>query len=169
MKYTLTPLIALIAISACTPNLGAENTLIDLGQIETDRSGKCFGKDVSPAVFEIVTTTTIVRPAEIDDEGNIIVAAITKDVSEPTVIREREELRFETICPPDYTPEFVATLQRALTVRGFYKGPINGHLDVLTSTAIRHFQRSNGHDTPLLALETARVLGVVELDRATLQ
>ncbi len=159
----------LLALSACTATSGLENSTIDLGQIETDSSGKCFAKDTSPAVIETITTQVVARPAELDADGNEITPAIFDERTVPRMISERQELRFETICPPDYTSEFVSTVQRALIVRGFYKGAVNGLLDASTSDAIKRFQSGLGLNTPFLAVETARKLGAIALDRDTLQ
>ena len=70
---------------------------------------------------------------------------------------------FETICPPGFTEEFVASLQRALAARGHYDGPVHGTLDAATGRAVQDFQRGNGPDSPLLAIDSARLLGLVVL------
>ena len=83
-------------------------------------------------------------------------------------MRERTDIRFETICPQNYTAEFVTTLQWALKARGIYAGAINGTLDAKTGAEIQKFQRRSGPDTQLLAIETARTLGIAALSRAQL-
>jgi hypothetical protein len=74
-----------------------------------------------------------------------------------------EETAFRVPCPEVMTHEFIATLQRALAVRGHYDGPITGHADPATRGAVRSFQRSQGFDSPILTLETAQRLGILPI------
>jgi len=99
-----------------------------------------------------------------DESGVVTVPAAFRTMVRQQIVRERSEIRFETICPQNYSQDLVSTLQRALKARGFYTGPISGILDETTGTAIQRFQRQDGRDTPLLAIETARKLGVVAFD-----
>jgi len=163
MKY----IIPLIALGACvtTPKTAPDNVLIDMGEIETEISGKCFAKDVSPAVIETVTTQEVVSEEVRDPDGTVIRPATFRTVTRQNIVRERADIRFETVCPQTYTAEFVATLQRALKVRGFYAGLVTGTLDAPTGAALRRFQRNDGPDTPLLAIATARKLGLVAVAR----
>lgn len=158
-----------LMLAACTPTQAPENVTVDMGKVETDRDGRCFVSDETPAVIETLRTKVMVKPEERDAQGRFVAAAIFRIEEVPRIVRERQTLRFETVCPPVYTVDFVKTLQRALTVRGFYRGPITGVLDQLTNNAVRGYQRTIGPDTSLLSIETARRLGVVALDRATLQ
>ncbi len=71
---------------------------------------------------------------------------------------------FETPCPPRWTPDFIASVQRALAARGYFKGPADGQLDSKTRAAIRAFQLTKGLNSAILSTENARVLGLVEVD-----
>ena len=77
------------------------------------------------------------------------------------VVEERRELWFETPCRSEMTPEFVASLQRALKVRGHYQGPISGEMTARTRRAIRSFQKPQGLDSAILSKAAARQLGLV--------
>lgn len=157
----------LLAMAACAnaPASQPGNVLIDMGQIETHNDGRCFAKDISPAVIETVTLQEIETEAVRDETGAIIRPALFRTVTRQQILRERADIRFETVCPQNYTAERVSTLQRALKARGFYDGSITGTLDRATGFAIQRFQRQDGPDTVLLAIETARKLGVVAFDR----
>jgi len=59
------------------------------------------------------------------------------------------------------TPDFVASLQRALAARGIYAGVVNGQMDAPTRRAIRRYQKPKGPDSDVLSLATAQELGLV--------
>ncbi|SMH52793.1 Putative peptidoglycan-binding domain-containing protein [Maritimibacter sp. HL-12] len=165
--------LAAIALMGCAGNSG-DVTRADLGEevVITDftlgppgaRPGACYGKDVTPAVIEQVTERVLVAEAEIGPEGNIITPAEFEERSSHQVVQGREEIYFETPCPPRWTPDFIASVQRALITRGIYKGEASGTLDHATRQAIRAFQVKNGLNSGILSTENARALGLVELD-----
>ena len=134
-----------------------------LAAIETDAQGRCFGRAITPAVIETVTAQELATDAIPGPDGAVLQPARYRSVIRQQIVRDRQEILFETICPPAFTPEFVATLQRALTARGFYRGPITGQLDTATGRAVQDFQRDIGPDSPLLSLGAARALGIVQL------
>lgn len=168
-SYTLTASFLVLSACAATQGTKPDNVLIDMGQIETANDGRCYAKDISPAVIETLTTHEL-ETAEVRDEaGKVTNPATFRTVTRQQIVRERSDIRFETVCPQNYTEERVRTLQRALKARGFYDGPITGTLDDATGIAIQKFQRVDGPDTVLLAIETARKLGVVAFDRDVLR
>lgn len=75
-----------------------------------------------------------------------------------------EETAFRVPCPESVNSVFVASLQRALQARDYYRGPITGQPDSATRDAVRAFQRANGFDSPILTLETAQRLGLSPRD-----
>lgn len=136
--------------------------------IETDASGRCIGRSITPAVIETVTAQVLDQPAVLGPDGAVVQPARYRSVIRQNITRDRQEVLFETICPPDFTPQFVATLQRALATRGYYAGPINGVLDTATGRAVQDYQRGIGPDSPLLSIGAARALGIVSLSDAQL-
>lgn len=76
----------------------------------------------------------------------------------------REE-RIKTLCPDQITPALVKNLQRALTARQIYDGPVNGVFGPLTKAAVETYQTSQGLPTPVLTLDTARELGLIAYPR----
>ncbi len=112
------PLLAMVACDNA-PASQPGNVLIDMGQIETHNDGRCFAKDISPAVIETVTLQEIETEAVRDETGAIIRPALFRTVTRQQILRERADIRFETVCPQNYTAERVSTLQRALKAHGF--------------------------------------------------
>ena len=132
-------------------------------QISHDSEGHCYGRDVTPAVLETVTEHVMVQPAEVHTDGTVVAPAAYRTVTRQRIVRERREVLFESVCPTSMDAPFVASLQRALTVRGHFRGEIDGILDSRTTDAIRSYQRQQGLDSPLLDIRTARELGLVPL------
>ncbi len=164
-----------IPLAACAKTgPSQEVTRADFGdeQIITDftlgppgaRPGACYGKDVTPATVEQVTEHRLVEEAKIAENGNIITPAKYETVTEARIVDGREQIYFETPCPPRWTPEFIASIQRALTARGLYADYPHGELDEATRQAIRTFQISEGLNSAILSTESARKLGLVEID-----
>ncbi|SMY09889.1 peptidoglycan-binding domain-containing protein [Flavimaricola marinus] len=155
-----------LALAACAAQPSAVPEMVPAfmaAQIESDSDGRCFGRDITPAVIETVTAQVLDAPATIAEDGSVISPAFYRSEIRQQITRERQEVAFETLCPPAYTVEFVQTLQRALKARGYYTGDVHGHLDTMTGRAVQEFQRDDGPDSPLLWIATARELGIVEL------
>ncbi|WP_406645962.1 peptidoglycan-binding domain-containing protein [Aliisedimentitalea scapharcae] len=125
--------------------------------------GTCWGKQVTPAVIETVTHQIMIQPAQILVDGTVTSPAIFKTETIQQIVRERTEEWFETPCDDVMTPQFIASLQRALKVRSLYRGQITAEMDTHTQTAIRKYQKPHGLDTGILSLATARKLGLVEV------
>lgn len=129
-------------------------------------NGTCFARATTPAVIETVTEQIMVQPAVIDSDGSLRSPAAFRTVTRQRILRERREVEFPTVCAQDQTPEFVASIQRALKTRGYYAGPINGTIDRRTAAALQRFQTAqNDVDTGQLTLKTAQSLGLVALPR----
>lgn len=75
--------------------------------------------------------------------------------------RPMEVQVFESPCPEVLTTEVIETLQRALQVRGYHAGPVNGQMDDATNAAVHQFQKSQGIDSAVLTADTARDLGLI--------
>ncbi len=133
--------------------------------ITRDAAGNCFGAVIVPAVIETRTEQVMLEPAQTDGQGNIVKPAVFGTRTVQTIVRERQEVSVEAVCPETMTAQFVASLQRAMQVRGLYQGAVTGRFDATTAAAVQMLQRQSGLDTPLLAVSTAKALGLVELDR----
>jgi hypothetical protein len=129
--------------------------------------GTCWGKDVTPAVVETVTEQVVLQPAEIRNDGTVLEPAIYKTETRQAIVRERRITWFETPCASAQTPDFIASVQRALKVRGFYRGQITGEMNARTRAAVRAYQKPEGLDSGILSLAAARRLGLVVVDRPT--
>ena len=126
----------------------------------------CHGQDETPAVIETVTHHVEV-PAVLDAEGDVVSPASVRTEVVQEIVEEREEVWFESLCPDQLTPEFVASVQRALAVRGLYAGAADGLMTPGTRAAIRAFQKPQGLNSAVLSLAAARQLGLVEVERIT--
>lgn len=129
--------------------------------------GTCWGKDVTPAVVETVTEQVLLQPAEVRDDGTVLDPAIYKTETRQAIVQERRVTWFETPCASAQTPDFVASVQRALKVRGLYRGPVTGQMDARTRAAVRAYQKPEGLDSGILSLAAARRLGLATVERPT--
>lgn len=129
------------------------------------RAGACYGRDVTPAVIETVTEQIILQPAQLTSDGTVSAPAIYREETREAIVQERRELWFEIPCGLETGRPFIATLQRALSARGLYSGPINGLYDARTRRAVRHYQAPEGLDSGILALAAARRLGLTVIPR----
>ena len=128
--------------------------------------GTCFDRTITPAIIETVTEQVIVQPAVVRSDGSVESPAVFRTVTRQRILRERREVEFETPCADIMTPEFIASVQRALLARGYYRGSINGVMDARTSAAIERFQTDRDDvPTSVLTLKTARTLGLIALPR----
>ncbi len=127
--------------------------------------GTCWGKVATPAVIETVTDQVLVQPAVLAADGSVQSPASYRTETRQEIVKEREVTWFETPCAAAMTPEFVASVQRALKVRALYRGPISGQMDSRTRAAIRAFQAPDGLDSGILSLDAARKLGLVAVER----
>lgn len=131
----------------------------------TDTPDGCYLTETLPALIETVTEQDLVTPAILAADGSIETPAIYQSRSRQAIVRERQEARIETLCDAQMTPELVSSLQRALNVRRYYKGPVTGIYDPATKAAVRHYQTTLGLPSAVLSVETARQLGLVAVPR----
>lgn len=122
--------------------------------------GICWASDVTPAVIQTVTEQVQVSPEIRDAQGSVTAAASFRSETRQQMVQDREEVWFKSPCAEALTPEFVATLQRALKARGYYLLPLTGAVDAATGEAIRRFQAERGLDSPVLSLSATRELGI---------
>ncbi|MFT6531610.1 MAG: hypothetical protein ACJASC_001152 [Limimaricola cinnabarinus] len=144
-------LLLALPLAACTVAVPELPAFIE-AEIATGTEGRCHGRDITPAVIETARE-------QIREPGDG--PARYRTIARQRILHERREVLFETLCPPEFTPAFVETLQRALVTRGFHPGPVTGQLDRATLDAVQAFQRSSGGpDSPVLSLASAQRLGI---------
>lgn len=163
----------LLALIACVP-AGERNAFSDAmtagdSTIEVMRGAgppdadptACYGHRSTPAVIETVTEQVMIQPPQLSSDGRLLEPAVFVSDSQQRIVQERRELWFQIPCEIQVRdPDFVASLQRALAVRGLYAGPINGEMTRRTERAVRDFQAPQGLDSPILSLAAARQLGL---------
>lgn len=163
---------ALCVLAACdVSNLGSgrPGALQTIGFAQDAPAGAapntCWGKTISPAIIESVSREVLLQPAQVSSDGRIQKPAVYKKEDVLDIVQPRRETWFETVCPRLLTEEFVASLQRALSARGGYRGDVTGLMDDRTRRAIRKFQLGGGFDSGNLTVDSARVLGLVVVPR----
>ena len=130
-------------------------------------SGTCWGKTISPAIIETTNRDILLQPAQVSSDGRIQQPAVYKKEAIQEIIRPRRETWFETVCTNLLTEDFVASLQRALSARGGYRGDITGLMDDRTRRAIRKIQLGSAFDSGNLTVASARKLGLVAVPRTS--
>lgn len=127
--------------------------------------GSCRMRETTPAVYEQVMGEVQVVQAEIAQDGTVLHPPVYRRAPVPRVVRPRAEISYAVPCPETLTPDFLASLQRALAARGYFAGNVTGRLDAPTSAALRRYQSERGLESAQLSLETARALGLVAVPR----
>lgn len=123
--------------------------------------GACWQSDIRPAVIETVTEQVLISPETRDEAGTLLTPARFASEARQRIVSDRSTVWFRVPCPEVMTPEFIATLQRALKARGLYLLPLTGVTDAPTRKALRSWQQSRGLDSDHLSLAAARELGLV--------
>lgn len=174
MIRPLPTLAGLFLAAACTatptpPEVArfSEPTLSDAAGAIPDEvsAGDCVGRDITPATVQTVTEKVLIRPAEFAPDGSLVSPAAYRTETRQEIVKEREDVWFQTPCPDEITPEFVSALQRALQVRGYFQGTVTGEVDEATRNAVRAYQRELGLNSPVLSIAAAKRLGLVAYDR----
>ncbi|MBY6088840.1 peptidoglycan-binding protein [Maritimibacter alkaliphilus] len=167
----LAALTLLCATAACTgipvPGLGEP----EVTQVRSEAppgapEGSCWKRDFTPAVIETVTEQVLAAPEVRDEDGTVTRPAGYRTDVRQTIVQERREVWFRTPCDDELTPEFIASLQRALAARQVYSGPATGVMDNATRAALRRYQRPRGLDSGLLSLAVARQFGLLAVEEA---
>lgn len=112
------------------------------------RPGSCWGRETTPAEIQTVRR-------QIPLPGGGFETRISQEI-----VKERRDYVFEVPCNLELTPEFIASLQRALRARDAYSGLATGRMDRKTRDAVRVYQQAQGVDTSVLTLSTAQSLGL---------
>jgi len=163
----------LLALVACVPadersafaepltaRQGAVEVLRGVGPPNADPSA-CYAHESTPAVVETVSEQLMLQPPQITTAGQVLEPAVFVTETQQRIVRERRELWFAVPCELEVAdPEFIASLQRALSARGHYQGPITGEMTRRTERAVREFQAPQGLDSAVLSLAAARQLGL---------
>ena len=162
-----------LAIAACDP-APPPSAAADLSAALLPRTGPnppatpadaCWADAVTPAVIETVTEQVLATPERRGPDGRVTVPATFRTVTRQSILSDRREIWFQTPCPAAMDVDFIATLQRALKARGLYPEPLTATLDGPTRQAIRAWQRPRGLNSDVLALASARALGLIAAPR----
>ena len=142
---------AVAALAACTEAPASDKNpptrLETFAAAPSAAGSRCWDKHVTPAETKTVRELVQVQPARLDEDGNVISEPIYRREAREVTARAGREQWFETPCEDQLTPEFLASLQRALKARGHYSGAITGRMDTGTGRAIRLYQEPQGLDS----------------------
>ena len=97
MKYIIPFLV--LGACRCAVAPAPNNVLIDMAPIETQANGRCIANDTSLAVIETVTIQEIELPELRAANGTVTRPATFRTITRQQIVRERAEIRFETVCP----------------------------------------------------------------------
>lgn len=149
------------SVIAPITNSGTDGVQIGRGVGPSDADpDRCYGREIDPAVIETVTEQVLITPEQRDSEGNVETPAVFVTATEQRIVEDRTETWFETPCAIENDPEYIATLQRALSARDHYNGPITGIMSRATVEAVRAYQQPQGLDSGVLSLAAAQQLGL---------
>lgn len=156
----------LMALAACAPTIpppATGETLAAQMRIgpPPETPGACHARQTLPAVVETVSEQVALPPRN----G---AAPRYRTETHQQIVRDRQEVHFAAVCPDALTPDFVASLQRALAVRGHYRGEATGRMDRATERAVLAYQQGRGLDSATLSLSAARQLGLIAYAREEL-
>jgi len=163
------PAVGLVLVTGCVaisrpdvsrflePEMVAHTSAERPAQVDPDA---CYDRDVTPAVIETVTEQVIVTSPDPMKDGTLQRPTAFRTETHQKIVKDRREIWFETVCPETMTPAFTASLQRALAVRGHYRGEITGQVDSATRAAVRAFQRPEGLASSTLSVAAAKRLGL---------
>jgi hypothetical protein len=154
-----------LLLAACAEAPPEPGPLLSMAEVAPDAEGRCWATDAQPAAVETDAVQGGAAPPVLGEPGDVRPLPAYRSPVRREIAREPGVVTFETLCPPAYTPDLVASLQRALQARGLYHGKVDGSLGPALGRAIQDFQRAAGPDSPILSLDAARDLGLVALSR----
>lgn len=163
-------LLATLSFAACVPTAPVTNgpaTTVQSGPATPPGApeGTCWHRNTSPAVIETVTEQVQVQPEQVNEAGQVTRPAVFRTVTRQDIVQPRHDSWIEIPCPAQMTPEFIASVQRALTARGYSPGGITGRMDRSTRIALRRYQKETGLDSSALSMNTARQLGLIAISQ----
>ncbi|MCB1388811.1 MAG: peptidoglycan-binding protein [Rhodobacteraceae bacterium] len=155
MLRPVVPLLVLAALAACQaagpePAVGRAESLPDAPVAVAAGGAACWATDRIRAQTE---TTYVEVPGQSGLQPR------------ERLLRPAEDRLFAVPCPDQIDADLVASLQRALTARGLYAGPVTGSMDAATSEAVRRYQAPLGLDSGILSLDAAQQMGLIAIPR----
>ncbi len=157
------PLLACLALTACLQGGEGGSGAAGRDAPEGAAPGTCWDKTVTPAVVETVTEDVLVEPARMSPSGTVQSPPVYRSETRQRIVAPRQVDWTEVVCPTDLRAEFVASVQRALAVRGYYAAPVTGQMSAATREAIRQYQSQTGLGGPtpgVLTIRAAQSLGL---------
>ncbi|MBD3787679.1 MAG: peptidoglycan-binding protein [Sphingomonadales bacterium] len=126
-----------------------------------DDAQGCYAELKAPATVETVTEQVLARPETTDPATGVKTPALYRTETNHRIVKGGEAMWFRVPCEAEMTPDFIATLQRALAARALYFGPVTGEMDAATQGAVRAYQAPRGLLSPVLSYRAAQELGLI--------
>lgn len=123
---------------------------------EVDEPARVIEQEV-PAQYQTLRIKKLVRPGTSKRET---VPAEYETVTRQRLVAEEQESWRPVLCETNMGPSVVEAIQRALLVKGYAPGGVDGVLGPTTVTAAERYQREAGLARGGLTLETLEALGV---------
>jgi hypothetical protein len=161
IRHCATSLLCLLTL-ACTPSGDAVQLAQYQSFTERPKGVGCVANIAGPAVTEIISETILVEPAQIGPDGVETRPAIYRKITRPQTINEGSGTWFMRVCDVELTPDVIATLQRALSARGAYRGFATGQMDARTMRAIQSYQAARGLDSAQVSVEMLVEFGLLQ-------
>ena len=120
----------------------------------------CWGRQDTPNDVRVVAREIEVVPPEFAPDGSLARPGIYRTEQVRELVPQTEGALFELPCARARVPDFTASLQRALAIRGLYNGPANGRLNRETREAVRRYQSPLGINSAQVSLRMAEELGL---------
>lgn len=111
-----------------------------------------------PAEYSTITKKVEVTPTTVK---KIEVPATYKTVTRTVEDAPARTVWTSVLCDINTTPDVVRRLQNALKSKGHYGGPIDGIIGAQTRRGVASYQASNGVDSDILTLDSAKKLGLI--------
>ncbi|SLN30228.1 Putative peptidoglycan binding domain protein [Roseovarius litorisediminis] len=127
------------------------------------RPGTCWEKSSIPDAGAPLTGRMWEIPSSSGTNGSDVKPAADDAELQESDFEARKDIWFETPCREVLTPEFIASLQRALKARNLYAGPVTGEYGTQTSAAVYSYQAPQGLQTGVLSIAAARQMGLVAI------
>ena len=139
----------------CLVEVPAEYKTVTKRVLKTSASTR---KVTIPAEYQTVRVRKLVEPAK---ERTVQIPAEYETVVKREKITDSRLEWKSVLCETNTTPNVIASMQRALKMRGFNPGRIDGVLGRETLDAVASYQRSKGMASGQLTMETLKSLNVL--------
>ena len=154
----------LVIGTLCITGLSACNTTT-VDEIARRSSDQCYFEKITPAEISTQVEPRLVQSEKRNTTGHLVSPALYEITRTQTIIKPRSVTKIDAVCPEDMTPEFITSLQRAFQARELFSSTLTASMDMSTRSAILNFQTVRGVSSETVTKATAQALGLVVIDQ----